>query len=388
MNTVFPSSTVPTGRQNAPALDWNPPIAHAFTAARIGLLCGSALVVLLGIAPATDAQEGSSEPIEGSVALAAAGSGATDTPLVMTLTVPADDLAVGQPVEVVASVPIEPGENVSSFVVQANRFIEVLDVTRQTEPDGQLSNRWLVRLAVFRPGRYDSDGLSARVLRLDGSLTTAASEPFALNVVPGIVNESDPQLTPSAVPAPVVTLDWRVVYALGGLAMALIGAIIALVVNRVRKPRVEPPPPPKRPAWEVALEALQALQDADLLSVGERLQFHMRLSEILRSFVGDLLNIPAVESTTSEIETFLQRHQHEVGHQGAEIVRILEDTDLVKFARFTPPDEMSLALYSRTRAVVHDLAERAKELAARTEQSERVPDPPTPDNDDAHGGVP
>jgi hypothetical protein len=181
---------------------------------------------------------------------------------------------------------------------------------------------------------------------------------------------------------------WRVVYGLGGLTAALIGAVIALVVNRVRKPRVEPPPPRKRPAWEVALEALQALQDADLLAAGERLQFHMRLSEILRAFVGDVLEIPAVESTTSEIETFLRRHQQDVGIQGAEIVRILEETDLVKFARFSPPDELSLTLYSRTGAVVRELAERAQEHAARAEQSERVPDPPAADKDDAHGGVP
>ena len=388
MTTVFHSSPVETGRQNAPAVDLNPRAVHAFKAAWVGVLCGGALVALVGSIPHADAQEGSAAPIEGSVEPTAASSGVADAPLVMTLTVPAGDLVVGQPVDVLATVPIEPGENASSFVVQANRFIEVLDVTQQTESDGQLSNRWLVRLAVFRPGRYESDGLSARVLRLDGSLTSAASEPFGLTIVSGIVNESDPQLTPSAVPAPVVTLDWRVVYALGGLATALIGAIIALLVSRARKPRVEPPPPPKRPAWEVALEDLQALEDADLLSAGERLQFHIRLSEILRTFVGDLLNIPAVESTTSEIETFLQRHQHEPGHQGTEIVRILEDTDLVKFARFSPPDELSLALYARTRAVVHELAERAKELAARAEQAERVPDPPAPDNDDAHGGVP
>jgi hypothetical protein len=388
MNTLPHSSALPSGRQNAPAVQVNPSFAYACQAARVTLVCGSALIAILGRAPAADAQEGSSDPLDGSVAVTASSAGAADTPLVMTLTVPAGDLAVGQPVEVVASVPVEPGEGVSGFAVEANRFMEVLDVTRQTEPDGQPSNRWVVRLAVFRPGLYESDGLSARVLRLDGSMITASSEPFALNVVSGIVNESDPQLTASAVPAPVVTLDWRVVYGLGGLTAALIGAVIALLVNRVRKPRVEPPPPPKRPAWEVALEALQALQDADLLAAGERLQFHMRLSEILRAFVGDVLEIPAVESTTSEIETFLRRHQQDVGIQGAEIVRILEETDLVKFARFSPPDELSLTLYSRTGAVVRELAERAQEHAARAEQSERVPDPPAADKDDAHGGVP
>ena len=403
MNAVPNPNTDSTGRQSASKTDLNQPFTYAVRTAWAAFIIGCALLAIASKVASANAQEPSAEASAGGNAALNEGSAssvavtpqpssdtapAADAPIAMTLTVPTGDFAVGQRIDVVATVDIQPGENVSGFTARSNRFIEVLAFTQENDPDGQPSNRWIVSLAVFRPGLYESAGLSARVLRLDGTMAEAVSEPFALNVVSGIINESDPQLTPSARPNPVVTLDWRVVYILGAVAAALVGAIIALAIRRVRRPEVEPPTPPKRPAWDIALESLNALHDADLLGQGERLQFHMRLSEILRTFVGDVLDVPAVESTTSEIESFLERHTREVGRHGAEIIRILEDTDLVKFARFTPPDDMSLALYSRTRAVVRELAERARELSANNEQAELVPDPPPPESKDSDGGVP
>jgi hypothetical protein len=403
VNAVPHVNTDNAGRQSASKTDLNQSFTYAVRTAWVAFIIGCALLAIAGVAASANAQEPSAEASAGGSAALNEGSVRSaavtpepsrdtaplaDAPIAMTLAIPTGDLSVGQRVDVVATVDIQPGENVSGFTARSNRFVEVLAFTQENDPDGQPSNRWIVSLAVFRPGLYESDGLSARVLRLDGTLAEAVSEPFALNVVSGIINESDPQLTPSARPSPVVTLDWRVVYMLGAAAAALVGAIIALAVRRVRRPKVEPPPPPKRPAWDIALESLNALHDADLLGQGERLQYHMRLSEILRTFVGDVLGVPAVESTTSEIESFLERHTREVGRHGAEITRILEDTDLVKFARFTPPDDMSLALYSRTRAVVRELAERAQELSANMEQVEQVPDPPPAESRDPDGGVP
>ena len=64
---------------------------------------------------------------------------------------------------------------------------------------------------------------------------------------------------------------------------------------------------PPQPAHVVALEALDALERSGFLESGRHLDYHMRLSEILREFVGRRYEINAMEMTTTEIKRAFDR---------------------------------------------------------------------------------
>ncbi|MBP7117281.1 MAG: hypothetical protein KBB33_02955 [Candidatus Cloacimonetes bacterium] len=83
------------------------------------------------------------------------------------------------------------------------------------------------------------------------------------------------------------------------------------------------------PAWKKALAALDALQQSALAET-DLLEYHYRLSQILRSYLEDNYRFNAMEMTTSEI----RRLMREVASLNApEALSILDYCDRVKFAK-------------------------------------------------------
>ena len=142
----------------------------------------------------------------------------------------------------------------------------------------------------------------------------------------------------------------------------------------VRKVAVEPktPPPPKRPPHEVALERLDALLAEGLLARGEVNPFITRLmDEVLREFLEERFAVAAGRRTTRELmESLLDTSAQGLDVPGTRAV--LEQADLVKFARATLAADAA-----------HEMAERVRALivATTTALSPDVPDT------DAGGGA-
>ena len=90
---------------------------------------------------------------------------------------------------------------------------------------------------------------------------------------------------------------------------------------------------PVLPAWEKALKALDELLTEDLLDKGETVLYHFRLSNILRAFLEETYNFPALEMTGREIAVSLNRRNIPQAH---EIRKFITYCDLVKFAKREP----------------------------------------------------
>lgn len=151
----------------------------------------------------------------------------------------------------------------------------------------------------------------------------------------------------------VEVLNTPLLYALGGLALtALLGLGLARWSRRERRDAMEaPPPPPPRPADEVALERLAALAAAGYLERGELKPYFVELSELLRVYVGARYRFDSVELTLHELTLALRRFDTP-GLDEDELLRLLEEADLVKFAKFTPERSEAEACWSRARALV------------------------------------
>lgn len=341
-------------------------------AVRTTSLC-LALLMWLSSAPPAYAQEGSGAPVYD-----ASGRVVEQAAVYIEDVAPAE-VNLGEPFVVTARIEAPIGWELVSVRPHGNRFVELLeDEVDASATDGTVRVR--ATMVVYRTGTYLVEGLAALLVRPDATQVPALSDPFEIRVRSAIVNESDPQPTPSGPPMQVMTRNLLPLQ-LGAAAAAVLLALSGwLGWTRWQRSRVPPPPPPPpRPAWEVALERLDGLETSGMLERGDHVDFHLSLSAILRGFVGGFYGFSAVESTTPEIRAELSKRRTQVGEHEAALLPLLSDMDLVKFARYTPPVDQSRALLRATRAVVLDIS--ASERARTDEdEAEAVPAPPEPDD--------
>lgn len=108
---------------------------------------------------------------------------------------------------------------------------------------------------------------------------------------------------------------------------------------------------PARPAHEIALEALADIEASHMLPRGQVKEYHIAVSDTLRRYVEARYHVPALEMTTWEIVEGLER----VG-VGADFIdgmrRLLDQCDMVKFAKVRPDEEHSRGVLSLGREVV------------------------------------
>jgi hypothetical protein len=125
-----------------------------------------------------------------------------------------------------------------------------------------------------------------------------------------------------------------------------------------RRPRVEPPPPPPRHPWLVAMEALEHIARGDLLSRGLTKDYYDAISDVIRRYIGGSKGFDAIEMTSGELRERL-RADPLPGVTNVEVERLLEECDLVKFARYVPSHEeceevlkLALSIVQRGRPAV------------------------------------
>lgn len=335
-------------------------------------------------APARAPAEGSGAPPSDPSAAVPAPPDAPPVPdLAVTLSFPGGPAAaVGAPVRVTVSAAIPAEYSVAAINVIGNRFVEELADDGAEVVAGQLSRE--LSLVVYRSGTFRAT-IEVVLIDGDGRQLRALSEPFELAVASSIVNETDPSPAPSDPPMPVLTRDMRPLWVGAGLACGLLGFLASLAWrSRAQRAAASVDEGPRRPAWEIALEQLDALEAEGLLDQGKHLEFHMRLSEILRTYIGARFGFFAPEMTTTEIAAWMAARPDQVGEYREDVVSTLSEMDLVKFARFEPPRDMSDECMERARRLVVELSARERQRVAEGEaQDEGSPAESRPAAEDA-----
>lgn len=191
-----------------------------------------------------------------------------------------------------------------------------------------------------------ASNLSADEL-LVASTTTAEAAQAAMAELEGMA-------APDPAARSIGVLNLPLLYGLAGLlaAAALITGL--LWWRRHRRPTQtseSPPASPPRPADLVALERLERLAAAGHLQRGDMKSYFVELSEILRVYVGARYGFDSVELTHFELTDAL-RHFDTPGLDEDELLRLLKDADLVKFAKFRPEPEDAEAAWSRAKDLV------------------------------------
>lgn len=195
---------------------------------------------------------------------------------------------------------------------------------------------------MLEPGDQELPPVRLRIVTADGVVGTTHTEARTIHVGSLIANEPDAQPRAASQPVSVMEDDYTLAYVLGALGLVLVGALIAWLVLRWYRaqPKALPPPPPPRPAWEVALEKIEALRKRlpTALADGKQVEVVDGVSDALREYLGGRFEFNGLESTTDEVIARV-RHQRLGPIALEEIVALLGDADLVKFAKAVPDEE-------------------------------------------------
>ncbi|HHS12483.1 MAG TPA: hypothetical protein ENN03_01810 [bacterium] len=235
---------------------------------------------------------------------------------------------------------------------------EIRDV-RIHEPvmeKGHVRTRRDYTIAAFVTGNFEIPPLTVRYAsESDSVFRTLNTESIAI-VVESLKPDEEGDIrdikTPESMP-----LDPRVIvrWALSGFLCAGI-ATWFIVWLRKRKRGAAPPEEknPSRLIHEICLEALDELRRADLSGREQVKSYYIRLSEIIREYIEGRYFIRALEMTTSEVLAALKQAEMK-GSDFNVLERLLRTSDLVKFARWIPPE-----------AAHHELLDAAVHWVERT----------------------
>jgi hypothetical protein len=178
---------------------------------------------------------------------------------------------------------------------------------------------------------------------LDGTPATATSNSATLRVRPFPL-AADKDTTISDIKPimvePATWEDWKY-YIYGGIVLLLLDALMLYFLIRPKKAQqktIIAKPIIKEPAAVVALRKLKELEGKALWQKGEMKAYYSELSFILREYLENRYETPALESTTDEIMQALSKQQVVGKTEMSRLGDVLQTSDMVKFAKATPSE--------------------------------------------------
>ncbi|MDG2040858.1 MAG: hypothetical protein P8J30_10295 [Ilumatobacter sp.] len=287
----------------------------------------------------------------------------------ISTTIDATTINVGDPVTVTVRVRHAPDATVEwpeSLALGSFELLDQLEVDPIPGDAGEMTQTGVeLTVMAFELGDLALPSFEVDVVSATGERITLTTESAAVAVV-SVGRDDEGALrdikAPLEIPFGILTLlPWL----LGLLALAAAGYWAYRRYRQRERPAVTIPVEPPRPAHEVALESLAALEASGLLELGEIKTYHIRVSDIVRVYAEDRFGIDAMEMTTGEVLAGLR--EHGVGSAVvADFRQLLDRCDLVKFAKFRP-----------VAATCHDLIPLSRHLVELTTPSEPAPAEPS-----------
>lgn len=293
-----------------------------------------------------------------------APEGGASTGDLLTLRLTATTAAAGDDVSV-------PAQDLAPFEVLAKR------VARTPLDDGRVRFVFELDLLALAPGPAVVGPLELRVVTGDGRLGRVETDAVDVEIASVLGNEPNAEPKPPTEPVSVVEPDHTLLWLLGALGVAAIAAIATLLVSRwwSRREARRAPPPPPRPAWDIAREELAFLRRDRTRAVeeGRGDAWADRLSDVVRAYLGARCGFDGLESTTDEVIARVERRRPR-GLRMTDVVQLLGDLDLVKFAKADLDDAHGAELLDAAEALV---ATTAPTAAPPSSAAGTSPPPPT-----------
>jgi hypothetical protein len=274
--------------------------------------------------------------------------------LSFAISTPGGTIQVGDPYEVTFSA-IYPTNGTVSFP-EIGRGKEIVVLNREWrevpfEPDrGHKKEEVTYTLTSFRIGDhlicknpmiYQHDGISESRPAPETTLTVVSSLPE--NAASEIADIKPEQKLPGRIPR------WLWI-AVGASAIAFLVGLITSKLWHHRENIIAQAP--VIPPHVIALKALDALKQKQLLEQDKCNAFYTELSLILRTYLEGRFRLNAPDETTEEIVEELSRSPELGGAQRNMLQEFMRQADMVKFAKGRPDRSTMESAFSTTRQFV------------------------------------
>lgn len=237
-----------------------------------------------------------------------------------------------------------------------------------TESTGQaLRTTFTLRLQHFAVGEASIPAFRVTYVGPGGEVQTFTVPAKSFEVAALTANESEPERRGED---PMLSFEYPntrielIVYSC--LAMALLLPLLWWLFRYLRRREKAVVVVPPRPPDEVALAALRDLeaQRDRMIEAGEFQPYYLELTEIAKGYLQGRFAIDVLDRTTQEIREDLARAERKLeGLDSQRVVQFLEDCDMVKFARFSPPKTEARGALQEVRSMVTDTSKKTTKAA-------------------------
>jgi hypothetical protein len=247
--------------------------------------------------------------------------------------------------------------------------------------DGKRAYRFLLYVAAYDVGPTEVPPVTVSYLSARGEVRSVTTSPLSLSIKALVDGEQTPDPQPARPPRFGLIEDRRVILGVavaGGVVVLLLAILIARRLWRRRKRRismVSGPLVPTRPAGEVAIERLQQIRARGLFERDGYRPFAFDTAEVVRAYLGARYGFDSLELTSTELLDELRRAAPHLAESGSEVVRFLERTDLIKFAKTGATPAEAIDLLDSAQAIVLSTAPRLEVAAEMLAGPVRPPSP-------------
>ncbi|HUV29049.1 MAG TPA: hypothetical protein VMW34_16935, partial [Anaerolineales bacterium] len=268
------------------------------------------------------------------------------------LTVEDGEYTVGDPLPLLLSVHHPAGHQVLQPQLDASWGDFLVNSqsagTTITYPDGSETTNLLIDARLFSPGTYNSPPLTITVSDAAGQLTETTAQPVSVDIASVLV-EGDADLRdikPQAALPYIDYLPW--IAGVGALALGMGGLYF---IYRRQRSQLALAAVDNRLPHEVAFDELNRVEDLKLPHAGRFKEHYTLVSDCIRVYMEKTYQFPVLERTTGEIKANLKRTMvsNEIANQ---FIDLLDESDLVKFSKFTPDVASARRLLVQGREIV------------------------------------
>ncbi len=257
-------------------------------------------------------------------------------------------LAVQYPSSVRATLP-PVGNMLGEWTV---RNVNTIPVRSLSNGDHEVG--LLIQLAIYKTGEFSIPPIEAELIQKNGKREVLSSEPIKIKVESVLTGQKQ-ELKELKAQAE-ITPDYRpFLLLLAALASAVFLIYWLITTLKKRRKVAVMEVRDNRTPEQIARDAIQALLSRRLVEQGLLKQFYLELSEIVKRYLGQKLNILSLERTTEEFTSDLKKTS--LALPDFEMIReFLVECDLVKFAKYHPSPEEIQSIQEQAIQLIDSIA--------------------------------
>lgn len=284
----------------------------------------------------------------------------------------ARQITVGDPARLFIEVHHNPAAGKIQWPAVADSFGK-LEVTEKgkidtvSEAQGNVMYRQRITITGFDSGLFKVPAISFTVTPASGAPYTLQTDSFQL-LVQTVPVDTTKEFKPIKNILLVQETWWEkyMWYVIGAIVLLAIAIPVTIYLAR-RKPKAPAPKAPQVPLQDRVLKELAELEAQQLWQKGLVKEYYVQLTGIVRNYIEERFNTPAMELTTDELLYKVQYHRELQPYQSM-LAGILHTADLAKFAKGQPLPQEHFDAMENARQLVETSRPKPVITETQTEQ--------------------